>query len=185
MPRIEKGFSILSSRNEIMSGSFSLFKNEVNIASLFNKIPDFEKNLATNEYISMDETCFDEVTWKGGKKEDLNPNCFTFVVNQQVAEAVSFETICVEKLIEGDLLEKKNTKLYFNGKEIAYFHYVCNKSDIKFFFRYWNKCPSSFYINYTGFYLSKNNLKLKTTFRLSVAFLIRAFNKVLKTPKSV
>lgn len=157
LPKIGEGFDVLSNRSEIMSGSLSIFRNTTAINSLFKKSDFFLKLLRSNKYEGLDETAHDNRTWKGANKLTLPSQSFTYLIayaQEKGLLKVSFKTTCEEFLGKHDIVRFEENRLTFNGNEISYYHYVCNKNNEWFKFPDWKIVPNKFYITETGFYLS-------------------------------
>ncbi|MDD5016404.1 MAG: hypothetical protein PHW73_15170 [Atribacterota bacterium] len=154
-PKIVEGFEIISNRQEIMSGSLSVFKNEANINLLFSESTSFLKLLQSERYEGLDETAHNHNTWKGSSKLSLPNYSFTYLIakaNEEGRIKASFESTCKEFIDHGDMVKFSQNTLLFNDKKISYYHYVCNKNNQWFKFPDWKKIPDQFYITETGFY---------------------------------
>lgn len=155
LPKIGEGFDVLSNRKEIMSGSLSIFRNTTAINSLFKKSDFFLKLLRSNRYEGLDETAHDNRTWEGANKLTLPSQSFTYLIayaQEKGLLKVSFETTCEEFLGKHDIVKFEENRLTFNGNEISYYHYVCNKNNEIFKLPDWEIVPQKFYVTETGFY---------------------------------
>ncbi|NTE04813.1 hypothetical protein G6M26_10365 [Agrobacterium tumefaciens] len=156
-PKIDEGFDVISNRQEIMSGSLSIFKNIPNINSLFKKSDTYLKLLQSDRYEGLDETAHNHNTWKDSSKLELPAYSFTYLISKANEEGhikVSFESTCEEFLGNGDVVKFNHNTLKLNNKKISYYHYVCNKNNLWFKFPGWKEIPDQFYVTETGFYQS-------------------------------
>jgi hypothetical protein len=154
-PKIEKGYDIISSRQEIVSGSFTLIKNTQYNNALFKKLENFENLVRSDRYEAIDETSHNMTIWQGLDKLELPKSSFTYIAAYEHSLGnikVSFETIISEDLKKNDLVIYRNGQLFNDNQEIAYFHYVNNKKKPYFTYPDWKPIPDLFYINKTGFY---------------------------------
>lgn len=160
-PKIHAKYDVISNREEILSGSLSLFKNKPSVNLLFKNSEYFAELLMTDKYEGLDETAHNHSTWKGASKLDLPKHCLTYIVFREGKKGtlkVSFESTCEEFVGPNDFVMFEQDRLTFNGKAISYFHYVCNKNREEFKFPKWETIPEKFYIKETGFYLNSANL---------------------------
>jgi hypothetical protein len=155
LPRIEKGYDILSSRKELLAGSFALFRNTALVNNLCMHIPNYLALLKSNKYECLDETAHSNIVWKGGSKLDLPDTSFTKVIAKASDKnkiKASFTTICKEHIDDKEIIKYQGSELTFGNHHLAYYHYVVNKNKPGFKIPKWRKVPDSFYITCTGFY---------------------------------
>lgn len=189
MPRIEAGFDILSSRQEIVSGSFAVLRNTDYINKLGKRMPDYITLLRSNRYEALDETAHSNVTWQGKSRLELPENCFTKVVAQAAFEnkvKASFTTICKEHIDFQETIHYDYPVLTFENETIGYYHYVINKNKPGFKIPKWEQIPDHFVVTYSGFY----TLNELTYFQLlsgyrrvtghSKSLLSRIYNKLIR-----
>lgn len=153
--RINKGFDVLSSREEILSGSFTLLRNTPVINNLFRKSSKFTALLSSDKHQALDETAGSVITWQGGSKLDLPQHCFTYIVAKENSEGnlkCSFETICKEHISKDEFIVYDKGTIKSGNSEYGYYHYVCNKNDEQYWFPNWRYIPEQFLVNTTGFH---------------------------------
>lgn len=185
IPRIEAGFDVLSSRKELLSGSFSLFRNNNFITNLGTRIPNYIDKLRSKKHECLDETGHSNVVWEGGSKKDLPEACFTKVVinahdNHEIK--ASFETICKEHIDSKEIIHYANRTIVFNNQNLGYYHFVCNKNDPKYILPRWKEVPDDFCITKTGFYTVEQYkfYTLISKFRLISGFSKFTSQRILK-----
>jgi hypothetical protein len=154
-PRLEQGFDILSFREEIVSGSLVILKNDPDINYLQRTLPDLPELLNDKTHLSLTETCFVHTTWQGQPKSDLPKHSYTYMVDALSRSGklkASFVTACKEFIYPGEVIRYKGEKLVCGEEEFAYYHLVCHKSKAEFKMPKWTSVPEEFYITNTGFY---------------------------------
>lgn len=153
--RINEGFDVLSSREEILSGSLSVFKNTPFINNLFKSSKEYIHLLNSDKHYGLDETANSDLTWQGGSKLDLAHHCFTYLIAYEALKKtlkVSFVTICKEHLGSSEIISYQNGILKIEETSLAYYHYVGNKNSSGYKLANWNNVPDCFFITETGFY---------------------------------
>lgn len=154
---IEDGFDIISARAEIVSGSFTLIKNNNYNNQLYTKIQDFNILAINPEYVGIDETSHNSAIWDGLDKLDLPKSCFTYLVANEHHNGhikASFKTFICELLLKFDVVEFNMGELTFQNQTLGYYHYVMNKRRGYFSYPKWEVIPNKFYITDTGFHKS-------------------------------
>ena len=153
--RISEGYDVLSNREEILSGSLSIFRNTPALKRLFTQSPKLVSLLDSTEYEGLDETAHCHITWQGGNKTDLPPHCFTYLIHSEHVLGnikASFVTTCKEEVNNKEIVSYRDGCLYFDNQPLAYYHYVCNKNQPGYILPNWSAVPSHFFISTTGFY---------------------------------
>lgn len=181
--KIDAEFDIISARAEIVSGSFTLIKNNDYNNQLFKKLENFEQLVISEKYEGIDETSHNFLIWSGFKKLDLPKSCFTYLVAKEAADKrirVSFETFITEYLPAYDTIKYENGRLIHEGNEIGYFHYIMNKRRSYFTYPKWSILPNVFYINNTGFYKNQFALRICTHPIIILYYLKKMPNHILK-----
>lgn len=185
--RINNGYDILSSREEILSGSLSLFKNTDYINHLFKKSETLINLLSSPNYEGLDETVGQHMTWHGENKLKLPKHCFTYIIaNENINGKIkaSFETICKEKIQYNEIIYFDEGNLMFKDRSLGYFHFVCNKNNLQFKFPNWQNVPNNFFITETGFYTEKKNFRLINNYRKALGFIkeisVRIWKRIIK-----
>lgn len=169
---INNNYDFISSRAEILSGSFCLIKNNPYNNHLFKKLVDFNKLIVSKQYEGIDETSHNSAIWNGLKKIELPHSSFTYLIAKEHNDfgiKASFKTHICEHLEKQFYVKFENNQLYFQGQTLGYFHYVMNKRKEYFSYPNWEKLPQKFYITECGFYKS-----------LWVAILIGPIKKAVK-----
>lgn len=185
--RINEGFDVLSSREEILSGSLSIFKNTSFINNLYKNSDELIRLLSSNKHYGLDETANSNLTWQGESKLNLPHHCFTYLIaNEEYNGTIkaSFKTICKEKIDGNEIITYEDGALHFGETSLAYYHYVCNKNSGEYKLPYWQDIPSSFFITTTGFYQSNKFHWLIHNYRKISGFisnlLIRVWRRLIK-----
>ena len=161
LPKMDSGYDIISAREEIVSGSFTLVKNTNYNNTLYNKLENFTSLINTLRCEGIDETSHNETIWEGLNKLHLPKSSFTYLVAKECNEnkiKASFETFICENLSGKDKIEYNLESLTVNSTEIGYFHYVMNKRKPYFTYPKWEKIPNHFFVTDTGFY--KNRIEV-------------------------
>ncbi|TKB98228.1 DUF6625 family protein [Pedobacter cryotolerans] len=152
---ISKSYDVISAREEIVSGSFTLIKNNNYNNNLFKKLDQFEKLAKSERYEGIDETSHNSEIWFGLGKLELPKSCFTYIVAKESELGnikSSFKTFICENLPANRVIKFKKGQLYLENKTLGYFHYVMNKRKIYFDYPNWKEIPDIFYITDSGFY---------------------------------
>ncbi|MES2417961.1 MAG: DUF6625 family protein [Bacteroidota bacterium] len=152
---MEAGLDLISARAEIVSGSFTLLKNNTYNNQLFRKLTNFNQLVISDQYEGIDETSHNSTIWTGLNKLELPQSSFTYLIAKEATEGhikASFQTFICENLPKQRLIKYHHQELYFEGQPIGYFHYVMNKRRIYFTYPNWKNLPEVFYITETGFY---------------------------------
>lgn len=152
---MDAGIDVISARAEIVSGSFTLIKNNLYNNYLFRKLVNFNQLIASDQYEGIDETSHNSTIWSGLDKLELPPSSFTYLIAKEADDdriKASFQTFICENLAKKQRIKYADWELYFEDATIGYFHYVMNKRRIYFTYPGWKSLPSTFYITETGFY---------------------------------
>jgi len=171
----------ISFRNEYLSGSLTIIKNNFYNNNLFLNIENYYQEIRKPSYQALDEIknrwdvmrcisnanlSFSEVVYQSHLKENVK---------------VSFENVICENILSNQYVRFVDSKLFFYKNEIAYFHFVCNKGDYYFKFPNWKNIPHQFYIVDTGFYKSFFIMKFNIIFKLYntiIYYLFKIMNKI-------
>lgn len=181
--RIEQGYDVLSNRAEILSGSLTVFRNTANIKNLYAQSPKLICLLQTKKYEGLDETAFDNRTWNGGKKNDLPQHCFTYIIDNENSLGkinASFITTCKEEINKKEIININNSQVTFEEKQLAYYHYVCNKNKEEYIFPNWSIVPDNFFISATGFYRNEKFYTLINISRKILGFITNISGRIWK-----
>jgi hypothetical protein len=153
--KIQQNFDVISSREEILSGSFLLVKNNIYNNQLFRKLENLNTLLTSSYYEGVDETKHNWEIMRGLPKSKLSKSCFTYLIDNEHSKGkinASFETFICEELLPQDVLTYSNGQIFLKDKTFAYFHYISNKRYSFFQYPKWDVFPDVFYITDTGFY---------------------------------
>lgn len=155
----EKNIDVISFNEQRNSGSLLLLKNTKKINELYLKFENYIELLKLDKYKGVDEVCHQ---WHETNKLNLPKDCLTYWIAHETENGnitSSYKNRIVEKVENTDLINYDDGKITFNGKEIAYFHFVFNKDQPIFNFPNWEDTPKTFFINEVGFFKSQEIAK--------------------------
>lgn len=151
----DKNVDLISFNEARISGALTFLKNQDTTNYLYANFPNYIDLIKQPDFKGMDEVCHQ---WNTTDKLKLPKNCLTYwiaIETEKGAISSSFKNRIIEELKSNDLIKYGNANVSYNRKEIAFFHYVCNKDKPIFSFPNWRDIPGTFYINETGFYKNK------------------------------
>jgi hypothetical protein len=185
---MEQGFDIISARAEIVSGSFTLIKNNKYNNQLYAKIEDFNIFAINPAYIGLDETSHNSTIWEGLDKLDLPKNCFTYLIAREHHEGhinASFKTFICELLFKFDIVKFNMGEVYYKNQSLGYYHYVMNKGKAYFNYPKWEIIPNTFYITDTGFHKSLWMARIMDLINKGFYYIKRAPNFITRKLRGV
>jgi hypothetical protein len=203
-------YEVISARNEYMVGSFSAFRNNEKINTLFLQSADLKKVFSDQNAYFFDEAgyeCWNVILYPDRiKTYPSNIDTITHIVNRNANKGTIkalFKTMVKERL-ELSLLNKNPWTLHWDkgkltsfetNEECLYFHLIGYKDDKNFVI---TKDASSerLWINPKGIFTSENDIRLKATNNminelpdqeLNIVIVIPCYNEpdLLKTLESL
>jgi hypothetical protein len=163
LPYLSEGYDSISFRDEIQSGSLSFFKNTETVNYLFKLEPYYLEAAKNDLHICkcLDEAAGDHSSWQGNSKLNLPKKSMTYIVanaHEKGRIKSVFKTLNCEYLQKGDNIHFDRGSVFINNREIAYYHFVCNKGNFHYKFPDWQIVPDEFWVMDTGFY-NQNELQ--------------------------
>jgi len=171
-PNILDKFDVLTFREFIISGAFTILKNNEYTKTLFKKSPNLEYVISSEEYVSFDESGNKRVMCrKRIPAYDLlyidNLVCWTSII-QKEDDNGNLKLYARDYLKES--LPFNSCLIYSNGEikltpsdEFIGYHMVTEKRNPEFIIPSWKKVDDTFYITPTGFYNKKSNFNFLIT----------------------
>lgn len=175
----DKSIDVISFNEQRNSGSFLLLKNTKKINELYLNLENYVELLKDDKSKCIDEVCYQ---WDETNKLNLSKSCLTYWIAHETENksiTSSYKNRIVEKVENADLIKYDNGQITFNGKEIAYFHFVFNKDQPIFSFPDWKITPKTFFVNEVGFFKSQ---KIAGNVRLIQKYLLLSMYYLKKLP---
>lgn len=141
-------FDVISSRKDLISGHFNLFKNKNSINWLYKK-NDWYKALFSNRQMKrFCEGTFSEITKEAIKEGIIKVKWDEILCNQEKGRD-SHQEYYLDKWLwkDGKILELKNGEPI---DEVMYLHFINWKRTMKYCEVKYNENPNQFYISYEG-----------------------------------
>lgn len=161
-PDFLEKYDIITFREYIISGAFTLLRNNEYTRNLYKLSPDLDRVFKEEKYIAFDEA---------GKKIDECKNripaydllhvdnfvCWTTIVQKeaQLKNLRLYSEYYINEAIVYSIVLKYNNgvlKIHNVPDEYCFFHLVTDKRNPEFKIPNWNKIPNIFFITSTGFY---------------------------------
>ena len=154
-----ENYDVLTFRENIMHGPFSLFKNDSYMRNLYSKTNKLLDIISNPNYIGFDEAGRIK-PWQNGVRlykliEIDNFWDWSAIVQHEADQGKLklFERYyCIECIHSNSLLVFNKGKLNIGMEEYAFFHWVYHKTLNNFHIPQWTVVPNSFFIHRTGFY---------------------------------
>lgn len=145
-------YDLISSRNDYLTGSFLLFRNTIEINSLFMKSKDYKKVFTSDKHYCFDESNFKHVELEAGYNIfdlDCEIESMEHVIRNEMNKKnlkVFFDFIVIDKLV-GNIEWNNGVLSYKNKYEVLLFHLVVYKLNIFTTKHNWNIVPNIFYFD--------------------------------------
>jgi hypothetical protein len=163
MPKHWEEYDVLSFREEWISGSLAVFRNNQKMNNLFKKSRFYIESFVSPKYEAFDECSgLFHILIKEGPDSVLScddKESFTWVVrSEELAESIKVysKKIIKESISRDDHIMYDEGKItQKDGREFLYYHYITEKKTNAFHFPSWENVPERFYINRFGFFTEK------------------------------
>jgi hypothetical protein len=160
-----ENYDVITFRENVMHGPFSLFKNNSYTRNLYSKTNKLLDIITNPNCIGFDEAARRK-PWRNGIRlynliELDNFWDWSSIVQYEADQGKLrlFErNYCLEYIHSNCILNFNKGKLTIGMDEYAFFHWVCHKKLNNFYIPQWNIIPDSFFIHRTGFYKCSNPL---------------------------
>ncbi len=153
-PQILDEYDIISSRNQNISGHFTLFRNNPKINALYKQLPNYKALFEVPEFRWTDEVVMSQYLKENGNGKSLGIHVYwpTILCNQENGRD-SHQEYYLDRWLwqDGKML---NTK---TGEEVMYLHFInwkrtMRSSEIKY-----TDNPKQFYISYNGMHYKRHS----------------------------
>jgi hypothetical protein len=198
-------FDIISLRREWISGPFSLYRNADYCNNLYLKSKDWQRIATNGDYFRFDETgvikssrAMPYPLLAAGKNIldlELEAESITALLARLATDKdsnirVYQQTHIKESLSKTMILryDKGALTVFANGNSqhpigcsFAHYHYITEKNNRYFGFPNWAEVPSTFYIDYTGFFTQQemdndyNSLRRRRLLRGNLRYYLQTF----------
>jgi hypothetical protein len=150
-------YDVLSCREQWISGSLSLYRNEPAVVELFRESKDYRTVFTTERHLAFDETSF---RWNALRRKPVFDVVFpyenmTLLVKRAAREGrlrAHFKSLAMEDVPDGGVVAWRNGRVLHGDREYAYYHWVTEKRLGKLTFPDWKTPPDAFYATPYGFY---------------------------------
>ncbi len=153
-PQILDEYDIISSRNQNISGHFTLFRNNININSLYKRLPDYKILYESPHLKRVDEEVLSAYLLNMVDNGNIYFNVYwpTILCNQENGRDSHQEYYLDRwRWQDGKML---NTK---TGEEVMYLHFINWKRTMRFSEIKYTDNPKQFYISYNGMHYRPHN----------------------------
>jgi hypothetical protein len=119
-PLITEQYDVISFRQELQSGSLSIFRNSERLNQLILNNTEYINALASDVdvYKGLDETAFDHSTWKNGLKSALPRQSLTYYIANLSENGIiksSFQSWNREIVFKNEWIHYKIGNFFING----------------------------------------------------------------------
>ena len=181
-----ENYDVITFRENIMHGPFSLFKNNDYTRNLYQKTNKLKEIISTPEYIGFDEAGRAK-PWRDGlrlyDKIEIDGFWDWSCIVQQEADTGKLKLFeryyCLEYILYDSILEYKNGMIKIGMEEYAFFHFVAHKKQKEFKTPHWESIPDIFFAHKTGFYKKLNlYFLIQKNLRVPIPKLLNFIQKV-------
>jgi hypothetical protein len=161
LPKNWNTYDLLIFREEWVSGSFAILKNNDFMNNLFLKSKMYKEVFTSQKHFCFDE-CYNLYAKLAQKDKTYilkydTQESFTWLVRNEEQKGnlkVFSKKIIKESIGANDYVIYDNGVVkQKDGKEFIYYHYITEKRDPVFTYPKWEEIPNKFFIDKTGFYL--------------------------------
>lgn len=157
-PQILDEYDIISSRNQNISGHFTLFRNNPKINALYKQLPNYKALFEVPKLQRMDEEALTEYLWNKIENDptyNIRIKWDTILCNQENGRD-SHQEYHLDKWLwkEGKMLELKNGKPI---NEVMYLHFINWKRTMRYCEVKYSDNPEQFFISYNGMHYRPHN----------------------------